>query len=184
MGAIQPSRFLTDSGSIRPGVSRVVKVPNPAAGADWTQAVPGGVMWKILSGQATLTTSAAVATRLPQIQLTSAGVNVGVYSAAGSVAASLTTVVSFTQKSGSSILLAGATSVPNPLPDYPLVQGDTFGSLTGAIQAADQWSAIAFVVAEYYITNPLLSEIARERAEYELELINEIASGQQPHIGA
>ena len=184
MGAIQPSRFLTDSGSIRPGVSRVVKVPNPAAGADWTQAVPGGVMWKILSGQATLTTSATVATRLPQIQLTSAGVNVGLYGAVFNVPAGTTAAISFSQRLGSAVGLAGSPSSPAPLPNYPLVQGDTLGSSTGAIQAADQWSAIAFVVAEYYITNQLLSELAREREAMETELLNEIAPGQQPHIGA
>ena len=178
MGAIQPSRFLADTGLIRPGVSRVVKVPNPTAGADWTQIVPSGVIWKILSGQGTLTTSAAVATRLPQIQLTSAGVNVGLFGAVFNVAASTAAVISFGQAIGSAVGLAGTASSPIPLPNYPLVQGDTFGSSTGAIQAADQWSAIAFVVAEYYLTNPLLSEIAREREAMELELLNEIASGQ------
>ena len=175
MGTIQPARFLTDAGQILPGVVRVVTQPNPAAGADFTVNVPAGVMWKIISGQATLTTSATVATRIPQIQLTSQGHDIGVYPGNETDAASITAVVTFSQCLPSVSAPGGLNNSTIALPTYPLVQGDTFGSDTVALQAGDQWSAIAFAIEEIYFTNPQLAELEREVTNYQYQAMRQMA---------
>lgn len=183
MPAIQPARFFTDLGHFRPGVVKVVKVNQPAVGADWTIAVPAGNMWKVASGQALLVTGATVATRVPQIQLTVQGVAVGVYPGTETDVASTSSIMSFTQANGSGSSVAGANNCVVRLPELALSQGDTIGSLTAAIQGTDQWSNIALWVEEFWFTNSQLSEIEarreleqREVLEYELA---HMATGQE-----
>ena len=170
MGTIQPARFLTDTGQIRAGVVRNVQIPNPAAGAEFKVTVPSGVMWRIATGQATLTTAVTVSTRIPQIQLTSQGVNVGVYTGTETDPASTTAFVTFSQTLPSAAAASGSVNSVIALPTYTLAEGDTLASLTAGIEATDQYSAITILVEEFYFTNPQLSEIARVRAELDRDI--------------
>lgn len=178
-GAIQPARFLTDTGDILPGVSRVVKVPAPGAGNEWSITVPGGVQWKILSGRAQLVTSATVATRIPEIQLTSEGVDIGRYPCNVTVTAGVTSRVAFSQQLGTFTPVAGVVDGFIALPWFPLGPGDTISSLTTALQAGDVYDSINIRIAEYYFTNQQLSEIERYTEEARAEILAE-AMARQP----
>ena len=178
-GAIQPARFLTDTGNILPGVSRVVAVPTPAAGSDWSITVPGGVQWKILSGRGQLAASAAVATRIPEITLTSEGVEIGRYPCNLTLAANATSVISFSQQLGTFIPPASVVDGFVGLPWFPLTSGDVISSSTGAIQAADAWTGIRIRISEFYFTNQQLSEVERETEEVRAAMLAE-AIAQQP----
>jgi hypothetical protein len=99
---------------------------NPSAGADVSVVVPAGQRWSAGTFTATLTTSATVATRAVTLVIDD-GANI-VYSAPGvpaSQAASLTQVYSFT------------------LPALTLNPTWRIRTVTGSIQAADQWSLVA-----------------------------------------
>ena len=135
----------------RPGSIQNIPVSNPAAGADWTQAVPSLARWRILSVKATLTTSAAAANRCAQLALGVPGSLVYVAVPAVLQAASLTYIYNF--GAGVTTLLAtvGATtlSVITAIPvDFWLQNGASIASATQNIQAADQWSGIQIQVEE------------------------------------
>ena len=168
--SVSPARFLTRTGDILPGVRRVVQVPSPAPGADWSITVPGGVQWNILALTSTLTTSATVANRLPGLTVAIDGVTTWhVQSNANLVASSSVTVNSF---SGIQYPFYGGagTYMLETLPPGPYPAATEIGSSTTAISAADQWSGVALYIEEYYFTDNVLTERvvqweAFERAE-------------------
>lgn len=65
----------SDAGVLLPftygrGYPTLKEPPNPAAGTTFTQQVPGGRMYRLITARAILTTSAAVANRVPRLLLT------------------------------------------------------------------------------------------------------------------
>lgn len=118
---------------------RTVTVPSPAAGADWSYAIPAGEYWDLISVYAQLVTSVTVASRYPSLIVGDGVVTFARSAATGSQAASLT---------GLNLWVPGATpSSQNnvnrgPLPTTYLGEAETIGSLTDNIQAGDQWSGI------------------------------------------
>jgi hypothetical protein len=120
-----------------------VVVPNPAAGADWSVTVPASEVWSLVTITATLTTSAAVANRLPSLVVTDGNVRYARMSAVNTQAASLTSIATWGPygQSGQT-----GTVVRGILPVAALGPGETIGSLTDLIDVADQWSAIVLRV--------------------------------------
>lgn len=130
---------------------------NPAAGADWKVTVTAGKRWRLYSITSFLSTSAAVATRVAEFLLKSQDVNIiyrvgdqagGDGQTANSnlrhvLASCWSNVVRQTGGAG------GQAYNAYPLPVIELIGGDTIGSFTSSIQAADQWSAIVLQVEEW-----------------------------------
>lgn len=132
-----------------PGNIRSVLVSNPAAGADWSQAVTTGARWLVTSLRAIFTASAAAANRVIHI-----GFNDAVNQYYDNVVATAITAGQAAQIIAAAGVQASfsATSLEAvlPLPTPALMSGSfhVFSS-TNNIQAADQWSAIVLNVIEW-----------------------------------
>jgi len=134
-----------------PGTARVLTVANPAAGADWTANVPTLAAWRIWSVRATLTTSATAGNRIPVLRVATGGTIVFEGIPNQVVAASSTAEYAGTPSPTS----AGA-NVPHVQVAVPGVcrvnngaNSVVVSTLTGNIQAADQWSNIALLIEEF-----------------------------------
>lgn len=120
--------------------SRVVQgVPSPAAGADWSTAVPAGHLWQPFSVTAQLLTSAAVANRQAVLVLGD-GTNVYAYLTAPAVQAAGATVI-YTWCDVDTFVALGARQVA-ALPAVAIPPGWTIGVATALLDVGDQWSAI------------------------------------------
>ena len=130
------------------GLAYAFTVANPAAGADWVATVPTGARWLVQFVSAALTTSAAVATRVPQIQIKDAGGTI-VWENSGDNTVAGVTNAQYSWAGG--VPLQGNNNVNQmPIPDFCyLLQGFTIGPLTPGLQAGDQWSAIRVTVVEW-----------------------------------
>ena len=124
-------------------------VAQPAAGADWVQTVPTGARWILHGIYATLATAIAVANRQPLL-LFDDGTNKLVAANTALVqAASLTEDWAWSPTvSTTGLFQSNVNEVQLPFP-VPLSAGWRVRTLTGAIQAADQWSAIRLLVEEW-----------------------------------
>lgn len=125
-------------------------IPAPAAGADWTYEPSNGDQAVIMAITARLTTAVAVANRLPALTLKDQ--NGTVYFAddmSEPQAASLVCRYSWAREAPDplAVALSNNQSVTAPFPNVWLQPGDTIGTVTQNIQAADQWSTI---VIRYY----------------------------------
>jgi hypothetical protein len=131
------------------GVPLSISVAQPAAGADWSQTVPTGARWKVVAATAQLATAAAVATRLARLVIDDGTTPIFEAPAAASQAASLSVLYTYGQGAGGPVT-ADAAVIEGPIPnDAYLPAGFRIRSSTGAIQAADQWSAIRLLVQEW-----------------------------------
>lgn len=121
----------------------IATVANPSAGADfsWTSPSSQPVLLKYVT--ATLTTAVAVASRNPTLKLTIGGTVAGQWPTANAQAASLAVVWTFSEADDGAFISAVAAHVPVPS-NFWLPPSSVVASVTGGIQAADQWSAIAF----------------------------------------
>lgn len=123
--------------ALRPG--------NPAAGQEWTVTVPAGHIYLVKSVQAVLTTSAAVASRVPALIFASSEGNIARASVGGSVAANSLSYCEWMPSSG------GYQNGPfnhGALPEYMLQPGWTIGSLTYAMDAGDTLTGVRLVVID------------------------------------
>ena len=145
--AKQPPGLFGQQGGRTRGVPRIIIVPNPAPGADWSYAQSGPSFLLFHCAVSVLATSATVATRIARFQLKYTGVICGQFAAASTQLASLTNTYSLHP---SAISSGDAATVYAPLPaDLILRDGMSIGSNTTALQAGDQWSAIALFVEEF-----------------------------------
>lgn len=151
-------RFFTRHDRLVAGEKRVVTPANPAAGVDPVLTVPGGRQWRVAALRAIFTASGAVANRVPRIRI---GDGSAIYWEGGqttAITAGLAVVIS------GSVLgpqAPGITaSVPSliSLPDLVLPQLSQIAFSTLAIDAADQWSAIAVLVEEFWSSDQALSD--------------------------
>jgi len=129
------------------GTPKIIVVPNPAVGHDWTYAFSGPSWYYLRFGLATLTTSAVVANRGVALVVSYTGIRIGGFNAAAVQAASNT----FPYSIGAiySTSTAGGF-VGLPCPDTVILKdGMTVGTNTVLIDVADQWSAIALYVEEF-----------------------------------
>lgn len=133
---------------LRARLTKAVPVASPAAGQEWSVTVPGGVVWYAASVVATLTASAAVATR--QIRLTVAdGTTLFCrIPSASSITAGQQALLNWLAGAGYSLNAGTGIGQLNTLPPFPMPGGTVIASLTAGIDAGDQWSAIALYVIE------------------------------------
>jgi hypothetical protein len=124
---------------------RVVSVPAPAAGADWSLVVPAGSVYELVSVYASLSTSATVANRGARLQLTAGGVVYLDLAPQAVQAASLTTRYAWAQGMAS---YSADNGVVTGLPKLYLEPGWSIGTQTDLIDGADQWSAVSLLVLE------------------------------------
>lgn len=169
-GVIQPARFLSHTGKILPGVRRLVPVPNPAPEAEVSVEVPAGVQWFLLGLIVSLTTSAAVGNRGTSLRLTVQGVEV--WSIPGFYQAAAGTVATVVGLGGvAPVAYADQTSDATvPLPTFNLEPGSIITTGSYGLLAGDQWSMPGLYIEEIYVTDPQLSEIARERADLQRDI--------------
>lgn len=125
---------------------QVIRVPNPAAGAQWSVTVPGDQAWRVLSVAALLTTSAVAGNRSAALL---ADDQQSVFMGADSdvaIAANLAVTISWALGliTSTSIVTGGVASAG--LPDLVLPPGYRLRSATTAFDVADQWSSIAIAV--------------------------------------
>jgi len=130
-----------------PGVLQSLAIGNPAAGADWSQTVPTAARWLVRGGTATLVTAIAVATRQVAIVIDDGANTLMTIEAGVSQAASLTQIYSLLPGQTTSTLISTQLPIYLP-PDLRLLAGWRIRTSTGAIQAADQWSAIRLLIEE------------------------------------
>lgn len=154
-----PPLFLTQSGRTLPGARRVVTVPAPAAGADLVVKVPGGRLWRVLTGFVTFTASAVVANRFPRLQLLDGGQVFWEGGEATALTAGLTRRYSI---AAGGLQATGAVSpAPNQL-FMPLVHlhgEQQIVTSTAAIDVGDQWSAMRLLIEELYFDDAELVEL-------------------------
>jgi len=127
---------------------RVVLLPSPAAGVDAVATVPATAQWELISLQAQLVTSAAVANRVPHLVLTDGqGHSLFNFPAANNQLAGVTK-----QYSGGVADVAAdfdnAAALVLPY-GLKLLQGWTVGFATTALDVADQWSKFNLLVKEW-----------------------------------
>lgn len=138
-----------------PGSINRAKPANPAAGADFTFTIPPGQKWRVRGVRWTFVTSAAIATRIPHLELQIGGdilLRIGALSQAASLSGNF-----YFAPIGSTVddatTITGARVQPIPL-DLLLPSGSTILSTTTAIQAADQISAIVIYREIYQDEQP------------------------------
>ena len=127
------------------------RLVSPAAGADISVTVPNGVLWDVNSMSALFTAGAGVANRLVGFTVKNQdGQSVYQYQTTTALTANQTCTFTFSED-----FAAVATTPANggnilwPAPKPLMLPNWTFGTLTGAIAAADQWSAVTVWVEEY-----------------------------------
>jgi len=134
-----------------PGFTTTSAVGSPAAGLDWSFTPSTTARTCIQNVSFTLVTSAAAANRIPTLVLTLNGSKV-VYAATTAQAASLTQIYSFSPGAAAETVTTGTTVyhiVPfnngSPVCFNSGLSPATISTLTTAIQAADQYSAISIL---------------------------------------
>lgn len=133
------------------GYPTLKKVTTPAAGATASLPVPGSRVFRLLSVQATLTTSAAVANRVPTLQfLDGDGGEWLRIPGQGSQAASLTDVWTWCAGVGAEYTSAAGGQVL-PLPDLLVPSGFSVTLNVVNIDVADQLSVVRAFVEEFPI---------------------------------
>jgi hypothetical protein len=128
-------------GSTYERVLRVVPIVAPAAGAELSLTVPGGSVWIPRALKATLVTSAAVATRSVNLQLSDGSTSLWHLFAGATQVAGLTVVYSFVAGWDLATGTSGQGDVSCGLPDMALPAGYVLSTHTNLLDVADQWSA-------------------------------------------
>ena len=138
------------SGSEGKGALYVITVAQPPAGADWTQTVPAFTRWRIKAVSATLTTSAVVATRFPQLEVLSAG-GAAIYLPPAPQSQAAGVANGWVWQTGLPVVgqTVGAFQFETLPPEIEIGDGGNIKVATAALQAGDQWSGIALYVEEW-----------------------------------
>jgi len=131
-----------------PGNIRVVTTANPGAGVEWNIAVPANARWKIRSGLASLTTSAAVGNRFVLIDYFTGGSNPfqgyadKVQAPSQATGYSLIPLTPYLSASPLSAMVALA-------PELSILSGGSIQSRTFGLAVADAWTNIILYVEEW-----------------------------------
>jgi hypothetical protein len=131
-----------------PGWIRTLTVADPAAGADFAATVPTGARWRPLAVHWQIVSSATAANRETALRLTDGTNEIAIVPCGVTQTASTTRRYSFFHTAP-----RGAGSVQlhviAPMPRLDLVAGNTIESVTAAIDATDQISAIVIHLEEW-----------------------------------
>ena len=138
--------------------ARTILVANPAAGAEWSITVPGGVSWIVCTLMSRLVTDATVANRSPVLALNDGSNDVARLPSAGVQAASLNQRHSWARGFSPAAATANAVEFCSGLPLAPLPANMILKSSTVQLAAGDQYSGVALYVIQ-----------VRERTWQELE---------------
>ena len=131
-----------------PGVMRSIAGTNPAANVEWSETVPTGARWQIISLTNVLVTDANVANRFPQLIIDDGAANVYQCDPAAAHAASITRIYNAGQ--GTARLDSVSNSPQWALPDdVTLLAGFRIRSATVNLQAGDNWGAPQLLVREW-----------------------------------
>lgn len=124
---------------------------SPAAGADVVLTVPNGVLWDVNTLTALFTAGAAAANRLVGFFVKDhEGRTVYTYQTTTALTANQTTTFTFSEDFHTGMQTpANGSIILGPSPQPLLLPGWTFGTVTAAIAAADQWSAVTIWVEEW-----------------------------------
>jgi hypothetical protein len=131
-----------------PGALRSITQANPAAGADLSITVPANVRWRLWTFRAQFISSAVVATRIPQLQLTD-GTNI-VYEAASATQGASQNITNEWSPAGAADRTTSGNAVNNAA-GFPLwlAAGWQLKTQTLLIDVGDQWGNIDYVVEEW-----------------------------------
>lgn len=131
-----------------PGVIRSIAGTNPAANVEWSETVPAGARWQILSLSNVFVTDANVANRFPRLIIDDGAANVYESDPAAALAASLTRI--YNAGLGTARLDAVSTNAQWALPeDVTLMAGSRIRSFVTNLQAGDNWGAPQLLVREW-----------------------------------
>lgn len=161
------SDYLIGDALERPGVERVlrvVKVPNPALGAEVVKAVPGGELWQLLAFHAVFTAGATVATRTPGLRFDDGENTFGRYRQTAGATAGQVFPFSAAAGLGHNNSQGFMLTLPLPSPPLTLAPGWRISTDTQTIQADDQWSEVVLLV-EAVTVRSLAAQEAYERRE-------------------
>lgn len=129
--------------------TRSVVLPPPPAGSDLSYLPAGGQGTRLLALAAALTTSATVANRTPVLRLQDQDGNT-VWQTAAATAQTATTAWTYSASSTGGAAESGSAQtagvVSLAMPDLWVPAGWAWSTLTGGLQAADQWSGLVAVV--------------------------------------
>lgn len=131
------------------GALRSITGATPAAGAEISETVPTGARWELLAFFALLTTSAAPANRVPQLVIDDGTSTLFRIGGALNQAASLAQRRSWYQGAPAPFL-DNANNVGMPLPSaIRLPAAARIKTITAAIDVADQYSTVQYLVREW-----------------------------------
>lgn len=130
------------------GLPRIILGTAPGAGAEISELVPSFRRWQLLSLRATLTTSAAVANRIPQFNVTDGVSSVFLRGPAAAQVASTTVLYLLTPGPQSLVDANGNTTIPAPN-NTQVVSSQQIRTNTIALQAGDQWTAPTYEILEW-----------------------------------
>ncbi len=134
-----------------PGMLRSITGTAPAAGAEINETVPTGARWRLRSARFSLTTSAAVATRITTLILDD-GVNTLVNTGTSTSQLASTTAAYSAAHFGAGAPAQGGDATVNLPPDIMLLAGFRFRTSTNNLQVGDTYTAPQYEVEEWMET--------------------------------
>lgn len=134
-----------DPGKTEASAVATVTPANPAAGAQWSYVTSGRGL--LVSITAVLTTDAVVANRTPRLTITDGGGHtVALTPLPPAQVASL--AVSYCWYPGAPLGAVASSPMTAPVPTIELGPGWTIASVTGGMDAGDQWSSIVVAFSQ------------------------------------
>jgi hypothetical protein len=130
------------------GVIRSITGTNPAAGVEISETVPTNARWNLLAFHFTLVVDATVASRSTSIVFDDGAANYTRVDANVLQTASQTNVFTAAQSLGFSTSIGASRHIPIPA-GLHLVGGHRIRTLTGNLQAADDYGAPQYLVEEW-----------------------------------
>ena len=132
-----------------PGWIHRVAVGSPAAGVDWSFAVPANARWRLQFVVARLLTNATAGNRLPNLFVND-DTATRVWSMAASANIPASTNAQFTCQAATPLTPQDATySIVVLAPNLTMGPNSTFGVTTAGLLGTDQWSQISMDVEEW-----------------------------------
>jgi hypothetical protein len=163
----ETARFLSREARPLRGIKQVVTVPQPSAGVEWSQTVPGGEQWRILAGRAVFVTDGVAGNRLANLAITVDGVRV--WRGWDNSLVPATSTIDYTIAISEAPVVnshGNGLGIVN-IPYMWLPQTATIGSVGSIGDAGDQWESIALYVERFYMTDQELQYYAEELLEWE-----------------
>jgi hypothetical protein len=144
----QAPQEITRGGHYRVNEYRAIAIPQPAAAADIVATVPATVVWEVKALQFQLTTSAAVANRVPHLVIKDS-LGLAIYNFPSIQNQQGGSVYQYSAGiSGVAVAFDNAVTwvlpyVSRMLPNW------TIGTLTTGLQGGDQWANVNLLVEEW-----------------------------------